>query len=118
MATISQIQKGFIRFVDDYIAGAYSGFDKIFVSGTAVLIAKNMNNIVREYCHDPKIKLLGIYHEESDSVDIDALYDAYIRPIGDEKVAFPLPSNGFVNLGTLRIGRSEADALVRYIKEA
>lgn len=118
MATINQIQKGFVLFIDNYIIGAYSGIEKIFIGGTAALIAKNMHNIVRDFCCDPKIKMLGVYNEEAGTLDIDSIYDAYIRPMNDEKISFPLPTNKLVDFGTLKIGKTEVDALYRYIREA
>lgn len=118
MATMSQIQKGFVKFVDNYIATAYSGFDRILVSGTATLMGKNMGNIVREYCSDPKIRLLGVYNEEAGTLDVDTLHEVYVRPMTDEKLSFPLPKLGFLDLGIIKLGKPEMEALIRYIQEA
>ena len=49
MATISQIQTGFARFIDTHISGAFSGWQKAVVVGGATLLAANLPNLVKVY---------------------------------------------------------------------
>ena len=118
MATVTQIQKGFAAFVDNYVAGAYTGIEKAIVLGASTLLAANFPNIVKEYANHPMVAALGIYNRETGFVDMDALYNAFVPHMGTEKLPIALPQMGSINLGTIKIGKEEIDALMRCIKEA
>lgn len=118
MATITQIQKGFTTFVDNHVAGAYSGIEKAIVLGAATLLAANMPNIVKTYGDHPMVKALGVYNAEAGIVDVDALYNAVTPHMGAEKIPITIPKMGSINLGTIKLGKEEIDALVKYIREA
>lgn len=118
MATIPQIQKGFAAFVDNHVAGAYTGIDRAIVLGAATLLAANFPNVVKMYGNHPVVTALGVYNSEGGSVDIDALYNAFVPHMGAEKIPITIPKMGSINLGTIKLGKEEIDALVRYIKEA
>ena len=60
MATISQIQTGFARFIDTHIAGAFSGWQKAVVVGGATLLAANLPNLVKVYGASPMVAALGV----------------------------------------------------------
>ena len=47
MATIQQVQKGFARFIDTDIAGAFEGWQKAVVVGGATLLTANFPNLVK-----------------------------------------------------------------------
>lgn len=118
MATISQIQKGFAAFIDNQVAGAYTGIDKAIVLGATTLLAANLPNIVKMYGNHPFVTALGVYNPEGDTIDIDALYNAFVPRMGREKIPITIPKMGSINLGTIKVGKDEIDALFRYIKEA
>lgn len=113
MATIPQIQKGFTRFVDLHLAGAFDGWQKALVIGGATLLSINMPNLVRTYASHPVVAALGIYNPVSDSVDIDSLYNSFVPHMGGDKLPIVIPK-----VGTIRIGKEEIDLLMKYIKEA
>ncbi len=117
MATVQQIQKGITIFVDRHVAGAYSGIEKAIVLGGSTLLANNLPNIIKVYGAHPMVGALGLYNAETGAVDIDALYNAFVPHMGNEKIPVTLPSMGSINLGTIKIGKEEIDALVRYIRE-
>ena len=113
MATIPQIQKGFTRFVDLHLAGAFDGWQKAMVVGGATLVSINMPNLVRTYAAHPLVSALGIYSPVSESVDIDALYNAFVPHMGGDKLPISIPK-----VGTIKLGKEEIDLLMKYIKEA
>jgi phosphoribosylcarboxyaminoimidazole (NCAIR) mutase len=113
MATINQIQKGFARFVDTHIAGAFDGWQKAIVAGGAGLLAANLPNIIKVYGNTPVVAALGVYSPDSGTVNIDALYNAFVPHLGSDKIPVTIPK-----VGTIRLGKEEIDLLVRYIKEA
>lgn len=113
MVTISQIQKGFVRFVDNEVAAAFTGWQKAVVAGAAGLLAANFPNLVNTYTSHPIVAALGVYDPQSGSVNIDALYNAFVPKMGQDKIPITIPK-----IGTIKMGQPEIDALMRYIKEA
>lgn len=113
MATVAQIQRGFTRFVDNHLAGAFEGWQKAVVIGGATLLAANVPNLVRTYGNSPFVAALGVYNPEAGTVDIDALYNAFVPNMGADKFPITIPK-----IGTIKLGREDIDVLVRYIKEA
>lgn len=113
MATIKQIQDGFIRFVDNQIAGAFQGWQKAVVVGGATLLTANLPNLVKVYGNMPIVAALGVYNPEAGTVDIDTLYNAFVPHLGSDKIPVTIPK-----IGTIKFGKEEIDILCRYIKEA
>ena len=113
MVTISQVQHGFSRFVDNEVAVAFNGWQKAVVAGTAGLLASNLNNIIASYGNHPIVAALGVYDQQEGVVDIDKLYNAYVPQMGSDKIPITIPK-----IATVKMGKEEIDLLIRYIKEA
>ena len=113
MATISQIQRGFTAFVDNEVAPVFNGWQKAVLAGAAALLAANLPNLAKVYGTHPFVAALGVYDANSNTVNIDALYNAIVPKLGAEKIPLTIPQ-----IGTIRMGQPEIDALMRYIKEA
>ena len=112
MVTISQIQRGFALFVDNEVAAAFTGWQKAVIAGAAGLLASNLPNIVKVYGNNPMVAVLGVYDPNSNTVNIDALYNAFVPKLGTDKIPITIPK-----IGTIKMGQPEFDALMRYIKE-
>ena len=113
MATIGQIQRGVARFVDGHLAGAFTGWQKALVVGGSTLLAANMPNLVKVYGAHSMVAALGVYNAEAGTIDVDALYNAFVPHMGTDKIPITVPK-----VGTIKLGKEELDALYRYIKEA
>lgn len=113
MATIQQVQRGFVNFVDNEVALAFDGWQKTVVAGAAGLLAANLPNLAKVYGSHPMVAAMGVYDPAANSVNIDALYNAFVPKLGAEKIPLSIPK-----IGTIKLGRDEIDALMRYIKEA
>lgn len=113
MVSISQVQRGFVLFVDNEVAVAFDGWQKAVVAGSAGLLASNLPNIVKKYVDHPVVVALGVYDANSNTVDIDALYNAFVPKLGTEKIPLNIPK-----IGLIKLGRDEFDSLMEYIKEA
>lgn len=119
MVTINQIQRGFTKFIDNDVAVAYSGLEKAVILGGSTLLAKNLPNILANYCaSNPMIAAFGVYKADTGSFDIDSAYDAFVPNMGAEKIPVTLPKIGKMDLGTIKIGKDEIDTIVKYIKES
>lgn len=117
MANMKQIQTGAGKFMDSEIAGAFSGWDKTLVCGTAALLVASIPKIIKAYERHPVVQAaiaVGAYDPVNGMVDIDLLYKAYEPWFSDEKFPINIP---VVNQ-TIKIGKSEIDKLIKYIKEA
>lgn len=113
MATIKQVQTGVARFVDDYVAGAFNGWQKAVVVGGATLLTASIPNLINIYASNPIVAALGVYSPDSGFIDIDKLYNAFVPHLGNDKIPVTIPK-----IGTLKFGKEEIDIIVRYIKEA
>lgn len=112
MVTISQIQRGFVLFVDNEVATAFTGWQKAIVAGASGLIASNLPNLVSTYGTHPIVAAMGLYDAERNMVNIEALYDAFVPRLGVDKIPIDIPK-----IGTIKMGRDEIDCLMRYIRE-
>ena len=112
MVTIPQIQKGFVKFIDTQVAGAFTGWQKAVVIGGATLLAANLPNLAVTYSAHPMVAALGVYHPENGTIDIDALYNAFVPNMGKEKIPVTIPK-----IGTIKVGKEEIDMIMTYIKE-
>ena len=113
MATVLQVQRGFVNFVDNEVAVAFEGWQKTVIAGVAGLIAANLPNLVKTYGNHPIVAIMGVYDANSGNINIDALYNHFVPRLGSDKIPIPIPK-----IGTIRMGRDEIDLLMRYIKEA
>lgn len=113
MASIKQVQDGFVKFVDRHLSGAFEGWQKAVVIGGATLFAASIPNLVKVYGNNPIVAAMGVYNPEAGTVDIDKLYNAFIPHLGGDKIPISIPK-----IGTIKLGKEDIDALVRYIKEA
>lgn len=113
MATIQQIQAAAVRFVDQEIAPAFSGAEKILVSGGAALLIRNVNNIIQQYANHPFVSAMGVLNPSTGEINVDALYESFAPKFGAEKIPVKVPY-----IGTMKIGKEEIDKLYKYIKEA
>lgn len=113
MATINQVQKGAARFIDMHIAGAFEGWQKAVVVGGATLLAANIPNLIKVHGSHPLVAAMGVYNQEAGTIDVDKLYNAFVPNMGSDKFPVSIPK-----IGTIKLGKEEFDALVRYIKEA
>ena len=113
MATLAQIQKGFVRFIDTEVAGAFDKWQKVVVIGAATLLAANLPNLAATYCTHPMIAALGVFDPAKGTIDIDALYNAFVPNMGLEKIPVTIPK-----IGTIKVGKDEIDLIMKYIKEA
>lgn len=113
MATVEQVQRGFTRFVDGHIAGAFEGWQRAVVAGAAGLLAANFPKLVKTYAGHPVVAALGVYDPETGFIDIDSVYNAFVPQLGTDKIPVTIPK-----VGTIKLGTEEFDALRRYIKEA
>lgn len=112
MVSISQIQRGFVNFVDNEVAVAFEGWQKAVLAGAAGLLANNLPNLAKVYGGHPMVAALGVYDANSGMIDINALYNAFVPKLGADKIPIVIPK-----IGTIRMGREEIDTLIRYIKE-
>jgi hypothetical protein len=113
MATIKQVQTGFVTFIDRDVAAAFEGWQKALVVGGATLLAANFPKLAQTYGRHPMVSALGVYNEVTGTIDIDAVYNAFVPHLGAEKIPVTIPK-----VGTIKLGKDEIDTIVRYIKEA
>lgn len=113
MATIQQIQTGAARFIDTNLSQSFQGWQKALVVGGSTLIVANLPNLIGTYANHPVVAALGVHNPQAGTIDLDKLYQAFMPHLGGDKIPLTVPG-----VGTIKMGRDEIDALMRYIKEA
>ena len=112
MVNVSQVQRGFVNFIDNEIAVAFDGWQQAVLAGAAALLAAGMPNLIKTYGSNPVVAALNIYDAKANAVNIDAIYNAFVPKLGAEKIPVVIPK-----IGTIKLGREEIDSLMQYIKE-
>ena len=113
MATIPQVQRGFVLFVDNDLSSAFTGWQRAVVGGIGGLVASNVPRIIEKYHTHPLVDVCGIFDAANNTINIDALYNAIVPKLGAEKIPIEIPK-----IGVIKLGRDEFDILMRYIREA
>lgn len=113
MATIKQVQDGFVKFIDGHLSRAFEGWQRAIVVGGATLLAASAPNLIKVYGTNPVVAAMGVYNPEAGTVDIEKLYNAFVPNLGNDKIPVTIPK-----IGTIKLGKEDIDVLVRYIKEA
>ena len=111
MVPMNKVQAGLAAFLDKELIPSLTGWDKVFVGGTATLAVMRLPAILDYY---PMIAALGAYDKKNNQVDVAALYQAFSPYMDAEPIPAKIP---ILNI-TMRIGKQELDTLYRYIKEA
>lgn len=112
MATISQVQRGIVLFIDNDLSSAFTGWQKAVVAGVGGLIASNIPALIKKYNTHPFVTAIGFYDTETNTINVDALYNAIVLKLGAEKIPIEIPK-----IGVIKLGREEFDVLMRYIRE-
>lgn len=113
MVSVSQVQRGFVLFIDNELASAFTGWQKAVVAGVGGLVASNIPALIKTYGSHPIVTAIGLYDCEKNMINIDAVYSAIVPKLGAEKIPIDIPK-----IGTIKLGRDEFDILMRYIREA
>ena len=67
MATIEQVQRGVVRFVDNQVSTAFDGWQKVVVSGFAGLMAANLPKLMSLFFIS-KLLFVGYTGDGADTV--------------------------------------------------
>ena len=114
MVHIEKLQAGLARFIDREVVPALSGWEKVIIGSAGGIMSAKLPDILSQYFGSGFAPMLGIYDAQAQMVDIEAVYNAVLPRIGEEKLPIKLPGLGV----TLKIGKQEIDLLYRYIMEA
>lgn len=113
MVTMDKVQQGLTLFIDRELLPSLTGWDKVLVGSAAGLMAANLPKMATQLSIHPVVAAMGVYDPGTNQMDIDALYNAAAPYIGTEPLPLKLPLLGM----TIKMGKTEVDALYRYIKE-
>lgn len=114
MATIEQVQRGMVRFIDAEVVPHLSAMETLVVGSGGGLIAAKLPTAAKTLSEHKFVSALGLYDEERGEIDLDALYNAMKPYITPDPIPVKIPLIGI----TLKFTQREFDALYQYIKEA
>lgn len=111
MATLEQVKKGVLYYIESDILPHLTGAKKFGFAAYVSLASENVVSIAEKYKSHPAVSVLNIVSDNGD-VDIDKLYSAVTDIIKNgEKMKIDIPF-----IGELTIDRSDIEKLYRYIK--
>lgn len=113
MATIEQVQRGMVRFIDAEVIPRLSAMETLVVGSGGILFAAKLPTVVKTLSENKLVSALELYDEEKNEIDIDALYNAMKPYITPDAIPVKIPFTGV----TLKFTQQEFDMLYRYIKE-
>lgn len=113
MASMENVQRGLVKFIDREIAPSLSGWDRVLVAGGCGILASRLPALAAQYAQKPVIAALGVYDEERGTIDVDTLYAAAKPYMGTEALPLKIPG---LNI-TIKMGKKELDTLYAYIRE-
>ena len=109
MATITQIQNGIARFIDEDIVPMLPGWRRfVFGAGAGIMLARS-GEILENIKTNEFVKMMGVIRED-DTVDVDVLYKEAKRQIAKAPLTFDLPG-----MGAITLKDSDIDKLYRLI---
>ena len=109
MATITQIQNGIARFIDEDIVPMLPGWRRFAVGAAAGLILARAGGIFNDLKNNEFVKMLGVIRED-DTVDLDSLYQEAKKQIAKAPLTMDLPG-----IGAITLKDSDIDKLYRMI---
>lgn len=109
--TIDQAMRGALRYADNEIIPHLPTGKGIAAGIALALIADGGKEQLLTLCKHPAIQLMQIMDDDG-NVDIDRLYNA-ARPKLERGLTVSIPM-----IGDLKFDQSDADKLLRHIKEA
>jgi hypothetical protein len=109
MATITQIQNGIAKFIDEDIVPMLPGWRKFAFGAGAGLMLSRTGEIFEKAKSNELIKMMGVIRED-DTVDVDAIYREAKRQIAKAPITMDIPA-----LGSITLRDSDIDKLYRLI---
>lgn len=113
MIHMTQVQSGVAKFIDRDLAPSLSGWDRVIVGAAGGLLAARLPEVLTRYAYKPLVAAMNLYDAETDTVDVDTMYQAVLPYMGTEPMPVKIPLLGI----TMKIGRKEIDTLYAYMKE-
>lgn len=113
MVSVSQVQVGVVKYIDDEILSKIQGWEKWVLGAGAGIAARRTVNIFNALKSSNVVKMLGII-DENDMIDIDLLHEEFAKQAKDKgAITFNVPL-----IGALTLNASDVEKLYSYIVNA
>lgn len=109
MVTVSQIQNGAAKYIDDEVLVSMPGWQRwVFGAGAGIAI-NNFPQIVEKWKNEEIVKMLGVIDKEG-NVDINKIYQGVKRQAAKGPISFDIPG-----MGKMTLNESDVDKIYKYI---
>lgn len=113
MVTVSQVQAGMVKYIDEEIISQISGWEKWALGAAAGIAARKAVDIFNVAKNTPVVKFLGVI-DENDMIDLDLLYEEFSKQAKEKgAVTFNIPI-----LGPLTLNATDVDKIYKAIQNS
>ena len=109
MVTLSQVQSGAARYIDDEIISKIADWRKWVIGAGASIALTNTTDIFARLKASPMVQALGVI-DENNMIDIDRLHGEFMKQAQKGAVTFEVPL-----LGALTLTSQDVDKIYHYI---
>lgn len=109
MVTISQVQQGLARYIDEEFLGKMSGWQRWVFGAGAEIAMEQLPRVIEQYKGNEVVKMLELI-DEHDHIDIDKLYHHVLPHARKGAATLNLPL-----VGAVTVDDGDVDKLYRMI---
>ena len=112
MATVTQIQNGLAKYIDEEVMAAMPGWQKWVFGAGASIALNNLPATIERVKNAEVVKMLGVIDAQGD-IDMAKIYQGVKKQSAKGPVTFEIPA-----MGKLTLNDADVDKIYRYITNA
>ena len=112
MATVTQIQNGLAKYIDEEVMAAMPGWQKWVFGAGASIALNNLPATIERVKNAEVVKMLGVIDAQGD-IDMAKIYQGVKKQSAKGQVTFEIPA-----MGKLTLNDADVDKIYRYITNA
>lgn len=112
MVTVTQIQNGLARYIDEEVVAAMPGWQKWVFGAGASIALNNLPATMERIKNTEVVKMLGVIDAQGD-IDMAKIYQGVKKQSEKGPVSFEIPA-----MGKMTLNDADVDKIYRYITNA
>ena len=112
MATVTQIQNGIAKYIDEEVVAAMPGWQKWVFGAGASIALNNLPATIERVKNTEVVKMLGVIDAQG-NIDMAKIYQGVKKQSAKGPVTFEIPA-----MGKMTLNDADVDKIYRYITNA
>ena len=112
MATVTQIQNGLAKYIDEEVVAAMPGWQKWVFGAGASIALNNLPATIERVKNTEVVKMLGVIDAQG-NIDMAKIYQGVKKQSAKGPVTFEIPA-----MGKMTLNDADVDKIYRYITNA